>query len=183
MRRRRARIQIEMSAGELEVKSGAAKLLEGDFEFNVPELKPTLAYGVTGGNGTLKLSQGTVSGNYENTWRLSLDDNTPLDLVVSLGAGDTRIELPATVGISAGTTALIGDSSITGLEKRNDRRSTQRRMDRRYSSSSTSGTPSATCESRRDRCPTRPSRAEAPRAPASTASTRVVRGTSPIRRT
>jgi hypothetical protein len=165
MRRRRARIQIEMSAGELEVKSGAAKLLEGDFEFNVPELKPTLAYGVTGGNGTLKLSQGTVSGNYENTWRLSLDDNTPLDLVVSLGAGDvelvlgdlnleslsvnlgagdlmldlrgtptksykvdvqagagdTRIELPATVGISAGTTALIGDSSITGLEKRNDR--------------------------------------------------------------
>jgi hypothetical protein len=161
----RARVQIEMSAGELEVKTGAAKLLEGDFEFNVPELKPTLAYGVNGDTGTLKISQGSASGNYENTWRLSLDDKTPLDLVVSLGAGDvelvignlnleslsvslgagdlmldlrgtpaksykvdvqagagdTRIELPATVGISAGTTALIGDSSITGLEKRNDR--------------------------------------------------------------
>ena len=161
----RARVQVEMSAGELEVKTGTAKLLEGDFEFNVPELKPSLAYDVNGGTGTLKLSQGSVSGNYENTWRLSLGDKTPLDLVVSLGAGDvelvighlnlerlsvslgagdlmldlrgtpaksykvdvqagagdTRIELPATVGISAGTTALIGDSSISGLEKRNDR--------------------------------------------------------------
>jgi predicted membrane protein len=40
---------------------------------------------------------------------------------VQAGAGDTRIELPASVGISAGTTALIGDSNISGLEKRNGR--------------------------------------------------------------
>jgi hypothetical protein len=161
----RARVQLEMSAGELEVKTGSGKLLEADFEFNVPALKPALAYDVNGGTGTLKLSQGSVSGSYENTWRVSLDDKTPLDLVVSLGAGDvelvlgqlnleslsislgagdlmldlrgapaksykvdvqagagdTRIELPASVGISAGTTALIGDSSINGLEKRADR--------------------------------------------------------------
>ena len=161
----RARVEIEMSAGELEVKSGAGKLLEGDFEFNVPELKPALAYDVNGSTGTLKLSQGSVSGNYENRWQVSLDDKTPLDLVVSLGAGDvelvlgglnlqslsislgagdlmldlrgmpaksykvdvqagagdTRIELPAGVGISATTTALIGDSDISGLEKRGGR--------------------------------------------------------------
>src|SRR5688572_18348651 len=61
-----ARVEIDMSAGELAVKSGARKLLEGDFEFNVPELKPAVAYVVNGGTGTLKVSQGSVSGNYEN---------------------------------------------------------------------------------------------------------------------
>jgi len=40
---------------------------------------------------------------------------------VQAGAGDTRIELPAGVGISATTTALIGDSNISGLEKRDGR--------------------------------------------------------------
>jgi hypothetical protein len=161
----RAHVEIDMSAGELAVKSGAGKLFEGDFEFNVPELKPAIAYAVNGGTGTLKVSQGSVSGNYENDWRLSLDEATPLDLVVSLGAGDvelvlgrlnlqslsirmgagdltvdlrgtpaksykvdvkagagdTRIQLPASVGISASTSGLIGDSNISGLEKRDGR--------------------------------------------------------------
>jgi hypothetical protein len=40
---------------------------------------------------------------------------------VKAGAGDTRIELPASVGISAGTSGLIGDSNISGLEKRDGR--------------------------------------------------------------
>jgi hypothetical protein len=158
----RAHVEIDMSAGELAVKSGAGKLFEGDF---VPELKPAVAYAVNGGKGTLKVSQGSVSGNYENDWRLSLDEATPLDLVVSLGAGDvelvlgrlnlqslsirmgagdltvdlrgtpaksykvdvkagagdTRIQLPASVGISASTSGLIGDSNISGLEKRDGR--------------------------------------------------------------
>ena len=161
----RAQVEIDMTAGELAVKSGVGKLLEGDFEFNVPELKPALSYAVNGGTGTLKVSQGSVSGNYENEWRLSLDETTPLDLVVSLGAGDvelvlgrlnlqslsirlgagdlvvdlrgtpaksykasvqagagdTRIHLPASVGISASTSGLIGDSNISGLEKRDGR--------------------------------------------------------------
>jgi len=49
--------------------SGAAKLLEGDFDLNVPTLKPEIAYAVNGSTGTLKVSQGSTSGNYENTWR------------------------------------------------------------------------------------------------------------------
>ena len=160
-----ARVEIDMSAGELDVKSGAAKLLEGDFDFNVPVLKPVIAYAVDGGTGTLKVSQGSTSGNYENSWRLSLDETTPVDLSVTLkagdaklvvgrlnlrrltirlgagdlvvdlrgtptrsysvsvqaGAGDTTIHLPARVGISASTTGLIGDSNVTGLEKRDGR--------------------------------------------------------------
>ena len=40
---------------------------------------------------------------------------------VQAGAGDTTIELPSDVGISARTAGLIGDSSVSGLEKRDDR--------------------------------------------------------------
>ena len=159
-----ARVEIEMTAGDLEVKSGAAKLLEGDFDYNVAALKPALDYAVSGSTGTLKVSQGSSSGNYENRWHLSLDDKTPVDLTISLGAGDselvlgrlnlrslsvrlgagdlkldlrgtpatsysvkvqagagdTTIQLPASVGISASTTGLIGDSNVSGLEKRGD---------------------------------------------------------------
>jgi hypothetical protein len=90
---KQARVAIEMSAGDLEVKSGAAKLLEGDFDYNVPTLKPAIAYSVSGDTGALKLSQESSSGNYENKWRLSLDDKTPVDLTISLGAGDSDLAL------------------------------------------------------------------------------------------
>jgi len=160
-----ARVEIDMSAGELDVKSGAMTLLAGDFDFNVPELKPSIAYAVDGSTGALKVSQGSVSGNYENKWSLSLDETTPVDLHVTLGAGDvqlllgrinlqslsvrlgagdlvldlrgtpaksysvnveagagdTTIQLPASVGISARTSGLIGDANVSGLEKRDGR--------------------------------------------------------------
>ena len=161
----RARVEIDMSAGELAVKSGAAPLLEGDFDFNIAVLKPAIVYTVNGNAGALKVSQGSVSGNYENTWRLSLNEMTPVDLHLNLGAGDatfelgklnldslavrlgagdlvldlrgtparsysvkvqagagdTTIQLPASVGISARTSGVIGDTTVTGLEKRNGR--------------------------------------------------------------
>ena len=160
-----ARIELGMTAGELEVKSGAKTLFEGNFDFNVPVLKPEIAYAVDGTTGTLKVSQGSASGNYENSWRLSIDETTPVDLHLTLGAGDaelvlgrvylqslavrlgagdlvldlrgmpaksykvtvqagagdTTIRLPAGVGISASTSGLIGDSNVSGLEKRDGR--------------------------------------------------------------
>ena len=161
----RARVVIDMSAGDLAVKSGAKRLFEGDFDFNIPALKPGLAYAVNGGTGVLKVSQGSASGNYENLWQLSLSEATPIDLdldlgagdaqlvlgrldlrslairlgagdlvvdlrgmpaksygvTVEAGAGDTTIHLPATVGISARTSGLIGDVNVSGLEKRDGR--------------------------------------------------------------
>ena len=161
----RARVEIDMSAGDLAVKSGATTLFEGDFDFNVPALKPALAYAVNGGTGVLKVSQGSASGTYENLWQLSLNDATPIDLDLNLGAGDaqlvlgrldlrslaihlgagdlivdlrgtpatsyrvtvdagagdTTIHLPASVGISARTSGLLGDVNVSGLEKRDGR--------------------------------------------------------------
>ena len=154
-----------MSAGDLAMKSGATMLFEGDFDFNIPALKPAIAYAVDGSTGALKVTQGSASGNHENRWRLSLDETTPVDLDVKLsagdakltlgrlnlqglavrlgagdldldlrgtparsykvtvqaGAGDTTIHLPASVGISVKTSGLIGDTNVSGLEKRDGR--------------------------------------------------------------
>jgi predicted membrane protein len=161
----RARVEVGMSAGDLSVKSGAAQLLEGDFAFNVPALKPAIAYTVDGTTGLLKVSQGTSSGSHENNWQLSLEEATPVELHITLGAGDaqlvlgrlnlqsvaiqlgagdltldlrgmpagsypvsvnagagdTTIHLPASAGISVRTLGLVGDTSVTGLEKRDGR--------------------------------------------------------------
>jgi hypothetical protein len=87
----RARVDIEMSGGELTLKSGAATLFEGDFDFNVSALKPAMAYTVVDGLGTLKVTQGSTSGSYENNWRLNLDETTPVDLHVTLAAGDAQL--------------------------------------------------------------------------------------------
>lgn len=160
-----ARVEIDMSAGELAVTSGAETLFAGDFDFNIAALKPAIAYAVQGSTGTLKVSQGSASGSYENTWDLSLDEKTPMDLHLNLGAGDaqfvlgrlnlrsvdirlgagdvvvdlrgtparsykvslktgagdTTVHLPASVGISARSSGFIGDTNISGLEKRDGR--------------------------------------------------------------
>ena len=42
-------------------------------------------------------------------------------VTVQAGAGDTTIHLPASVGISARTSGLIGDANVSGLEKREGR--------------------------------------------------------------
>ncbi len=161
----RARVEIDMSAGELEMKSGATVLFEGDFAFNIPALKPAMTYMTGAGAGTLTVHQGSASGSHENNWRLSLDETTPVDLDVRLsagdaklmlgrlnlqglavhlgagdldldvrgtpaksytvtvqaGAGDTTIHLPVGVGISVRTSGLIGDTNVSGLEKRDGR--------------------------------------------------------------
>src|SRR4051812_47571557 len=89
----RARVDVDMSAGDLTVQSGAAQLFAGEFAFNLPALKPAIAYAVEGTTGALKVSQGSFSGQYENTWHLNLDETTPMELHIALGAGDARLEL------------------------------------------------------------------------------------------
>jgi hypothetical protein len=86
-----ARVEIDMAAGDLELKSGAATLFEGDFDFNVPDLKPDITYAVNGESGALKVTQGSASGSHENRWHLSLDETTPVDLDVKLSAGDAQL--------------------------------------------------------------------------------------------
>jgi hypothetical protein len=91
------RVHIAMGAGELEVKGGAAKLLEADFSYNVPSWKPTVSHTSKGTEGALEITQGsqrsTGFSNTENRWRLVLNDAVPMDVAADVGAGQATMKL------------------------------------------------------------------------------------------
>jgi hypothetical protein len=85
-----------MSAGELEVRGGAATLLDADFAYNVPAWKPSVTHTTTGAVSDLEVSQGegpSAFGDTENRWRLALNDARPIELNARLGAGEARLML------------------------------------------------------------------------------------------
>jgi D-alanyl-D-alanine carboxypeptidase len=91
------RVQIDMGAGDLEVKGGAAKLLEADFAYNVARLKPEVKYS----DGTLVVRQPDTNGfpniqsvtNFRNEWGLHLNDQVPMNLSVAVGGGSADLQL------------------------------------------------------------------------------------------
>jgi hypothetical protein len=90
----RLRVSLEMSAGEFEVTSGGAAVMEGDFAYNVATLKPAIAYQVTNGEGDLRVTQkGHSKGNVTNRWQVKLAESTPMALSLSLSAGEARFAL------------------------------------------------------------------------------------------
>jgi hypothetical protein len=91
-----ARVEIDMSAGELSVGSGAKELLEADFSYRSPSAKPEVEYNVSEGQGRLTIRQrdsvhGRGSGH--NKWDLQLSNKVPLELRVDQGAGRARLTL------------------------------------------------------------------------------------------
>ena len=91
-----ARVEIDMSAGELSVGSGAKELLEADFSYGSPSSRPEVEYNVSGGQGQLTIrQQGSVHGrgSGHNKWDLHLSNKVPLELKVDQGAGRARLTL------------------------------------------------------------------------------------------
>jgi hypothetical protein len=87
-----ARVQIRMGSGQLDVKSGTPKLMEGKFAYNVAEWKPV----VDRMAGELTVSQPNSSGSFGNTvnnWDLTLNSDIPMELSANLGAGEAHLEL------------------------------------------------------------------------------------------
>jgi hypothetical protein len=93
----RVRVNVEMGAGNLRVRSGAGKLLRADFSYNVPAWKPEVLYLSAAGHGHLSVIQpGSAHahlGNTENEWDLDLTREVPLDVKVRFGAGEARLDL------------------------------------------------------------------------------------------
>ncbi len=88
-------VELRMSAGELTVRGGAAKLVEAGFRFNVPEWEPVVDYRA-GERASLRIAQPDRSislGRTENTWELRLNDTIPLSLELHLGAGRATLDL------------------------------------------------------------------------------------------
>jgi hypothetical protein len=92
------RSEVRMAAGELRVSGGASKLLEADFRYNFPFLKPEVRYDATGFRGHLTVEHKsnreiTLGSEAENTWDLRLNNDTPLDLILRIGAGESKLNI------------------------------------------------------------------------------------------
>lgn len=110
------RVEINLGAGDLALTGGAQKLLEADFTYNVTKLKPAVKYSA----GKLVVWQPDAEGlpnlrnitDFRNEWNLRLQDKTPMDLWVEMGAGNSNLQLaglPLTqlaVTLGAGTSTL-----------------------------------------------------------------------------
>ncbi len=92
------RLEVKITAGELRISGGAEKLLEAEFRYNVPLMKPQVRYDSTGFRGHLLVEQAAsreihVGGDVENRWNLRVNDDTPLDVLMRMGAGEGRLNL------------------------------------------------------------------------------------------
>jgi hypothetical protein len=89
-------VQIDMAAGELVMRGGAAQLMDADFRYRARDGKPEVQYDVSGSRGTLTVRQPshhTIGNNDKNQWELRLNEDVPMDINVKLGAGEGRLEL------------------------------------------------------------------------------------------
>jgi hypothetical protein len=83
-------MSVEMPSGELMFEGGGSRLLSADFFQDGSWEVPQVDYSVTNGLGELKIHQ--EGGNQfvtksDNTWKLTVDDSTPIQLKVDVGAG------------------------------------------------------------------------------------------------
>lgn len=89
------RAEIKLGAGELHVRGGAEKLLEANFRYNVPAWKPEIRYHATGFRGVLSIEQPGHGGPGKDVtydWDLRFNNDTPLDMIVHVGAGEARLD-------------------------------------------------------------------------------------------
>jgi len=88
------RVELKVGAGELTIRGGSPKLMEAEFTYNRPAMRPTVHYDASGFRGHLLVEEpGHVHSGNENRWDLRLNDTKPLDLKVEVGAGEGRLEL------------------------------------------------------------------------------------------
>ena len=93
---RSVQVDVEMGAGELKMRGGAAPLMDADFRYSRAEWKPELKYDVSGGRGTLIVRQNgnhTIGSNNKNEWELRLNEDVPMDVSVKMGAGEGILDL------------------------------------------------------------------------------------------
>jgi len=122
------RVEIDMAAGKLDVTGGAAELLEASFTYNVAELKPEVEYG--GRTLAVRTPDVKVRGaslwdldEYRYEWDLRLNEDVPMEMQVSMGAGrcDLRLgglnltRLDVTRGAGEVVVDLSGSTSLTRL--------------------------------------------------------------------
>jgi hypothetical protein len=92
----RANVELDMGAGQLNLRGGAEKLLEGTFDYNYDAYKPTVRYSKNGDHAVVTVKQvghHGFGGHVENTWNLQLNNKALLDLALNCGAGQAQLNL------------------------------------------------------------------------------------------
>jgi hypothetical protein len=89
------RVELSMGAGELRVRGGSDKLMDGRFTYNRLRLRPEISYSSGGFRGHLVVEEPShVGGSTRRyAWDLSFNNQKPLDLEVKCGAGESRLDL------------------------------------------------------------------------------------------
>lgn len=91
-------VEIQMSAGELDVSGGADELLEASFSYNVEEMDPQATYS----GRTLRVKDSDVNegiaslfdlDEFRNEWDLKLNEDVPMQMTIDLGAGPSSLVL------------------------------------------------------------------------------------------
>jgi hypothetical protein len=88
--------EVRMGAGNLHIESGASQLMNGSFRYSERFGRPNIRYDVTGAHGrlTIESAKGSSSGDKEvNTWDLQMGSAVPLEMIVSLGAGESNLDM------------------------------------------------------------------------------------------
>lgn len=111
-----AEVKLRMGQGELVVQSGADKLMEGTFLYNVRKWKPDIDYSEFTGKGRLVIRQGKRSGipigKTRNRWNIALSNDIPIALVVDFGAGKGDLDLRGLDLESLDIDMGVGDLSV-----------------------------------------------------------------------
>ncbi|MBA3975150.1 MAG: hypothetical protein C0504_13155 [Candidatus Solibacter sp.] len=90
-------VTVAMAAGEMELSGGSSKLMEGTFTYTAGgNTAPEVHYEDSSFRGRLSVrnkSKTAFGNNHVNRWEIKLADDVRMDLNVSLGAGESRLNL------------------------------------------------------------------------------------------
>jgi len=114
-----ARVEITMSAGGLDILTGAEDLLEAEFIYNYESWKPELDYTISGGEGLLTIThrpQTIAFPGVDYEWDLRFNNEVPMEMEIEMGVGGGELMLNGLnlnqLGIDLGVGGL--DVDLTG---------------------------------------------------------------------
>jgi hypothetical protein len=114
------RVNLELGRGDLELRPGASKLMEGTFVYNVDRWKPELTYVEEGEVWNLTVVQPNadikVESGARNEWNLQFTNAVPIEMNVDIGAGNGDVKVGGLdlASLSVGTGAGDIDADLTG---------------------------------------------------------------------
>jgi hypothetical protein len=92
--------EIKMGAGRLAIDGGGDELLQAQFTYNVEGWQPEVDYEVTDGLGRLQVDQPATNEGFSldlddirYEWDLRFNEDVPMDMAITLGAGDSQLAL------------------------------------------------------------------------------------------